>query len=64
MHDIKAIGAVLVVLLVIHLAGGLTRHAQHRRKHGFAPRISYTFGRGWWASVRVPVIGGRYGRHI
>jgi hypothetical protein len=61
------VGAIIVLVLiafaVTHLVGGATRHRQHRRA-GLNPRISYTFGRGWWASVRVPGIGGRYGHRL
>ncbi len=42
-----------IVGAVVHLAGGATRHVQHRRA-GLRPNLRYTYGRGWWASVRLP----------
>jgi len=44
--------AVVVVLLVLHLAGGAHHHAR-RRARGLRPRLYYTYGSGWWGSVRL-----------
>ena len=52
----------VVALVVAHLAGGATRHVQHRRA-GLRPRLSYVYGRGWWGSVGLPG-GWRVGHRI
>jgi hypothetical protein len=45
----------LIIGAVAHLAGGATRHRQHyRRSGGLHPNLYYTYGRGWWGSVRLP----------
>lgn len=46
--------ACLLIGAVLHLAGGATRHRQHyRRSGGLHPNLYYTYGRGWWGSVKV-----------
>ncbi len=50
---IAVIVFIVVALAVAHLAGGATRHVQHRRR-GLRPRLSYTYGYGWWGSVGLP----------
>jgi hypothetical protein len=55
---------IAIVLLLLHLAGGAFRHRQHYIEHEEHPALSYVWGRGWFASVRVPVIGGRYDHHV
>jgi hypothetical protein len=45
---------IAVVLVVLHLAGGARSHRRHYRRHGVRPNLCYTYGRGWWASVRLP----------
>jgi hypothetical protein len=61
-------GAIIVVavvaVIVLHLAGGARAHRRHYRQHGAHPNLYYTYGRGWYGSVRVPFIGGRYGHHL
>ena len=64
MHTIHIVIAVCLCLLILHLIGGLFHHARHYREHGEHPRLKYIWGRGWFASTRVPVIGGRYDHHI
>lgn len=55
---------IVVILFVVHLLGGAHHHRRHYRQHGLHPNLMYTYGRGWWGSVRVPLIGGRYGHHL
>ncbi len=50
---IAVIVFIVVALAVAHLAGGATRHVQHRRA-GLRPRLSYVYGRGWFASIGLP----------
>jgi hypothetical protein len=45
---------VLVVGLLIHLLGGARSHRRHLRHHGAHPNLYYTYGRGWYGSVRLP----------
>ena len=45
--------AVLVVGLLIHLAGGARSHRRHYRQHGMHPNLYYTYGRGFYGSIRV-----------
>ncbi len=54
---------VIVALVVAHLAGGATRHVQHRRR-GLRPRLGYVYGRGWFASAAVPGTGFRVSHRI
>jgi hypothetical protein len=53
---------IVAVLLAIHLLGGAHSHVKHRRA-GLNPRLSYTFGYGWYGSLRLPG-GFRLGHHI
>jgi len=48
-----ALIVIAVILLVVHLAGGAHAHRRHYRQHGLHPRLMYTYGRGWYGSVRV-----------
>jgi hypothetical protein len=52
-----------VVALVVHLAGGARRHRRHYQQHGLHPNLYYTYGRGWYGSIRLPG-GFRLGRHL
>lgn len=45
---------IVVVLVVVHLAGGAHHHRRHYRAHGVHPNLYYTYGRGWYGSVRLP----------
>jgi len=45
---------VLIVFAVTHLAGGARSHRRHYQQHGAHPRLMYTYGRGWYGSVRLP----------
>lgn len=52
-----------IVLVAVHLLGGGTRHVQHyRRSGGLHPNLYYTYGRGWWGSVKIG--GFRVGHHL
>jgi len=44
---------VVAALFVLHLLGGAHSHVKHRR-HGLQPRLYYTWGRGWYGSLRLP----------
>jgi hypothetical protein len=44
---------ILVALFVLHLAGGAFHHRRHYRRHGLHPNLYYTYGRGWYGSVKV-----------
>ena len=50
---IELIVIAAIVLAVAHLAGGARGHRRHYRQHGMHPNLYYTYGRGWWGSVRV-----------
>jgi hypothetical protein len=39
---------------VLHLLGGARSHRGHYRRHGAHPNLYYTYGRGWYGSVRLP----------
>ena len=43
----------VIVALGVHLAGGARSHRRHYRQHGMRPNLYYTYGRGWYGSVRV-----------
>lgn len=45
---------VIAVLILGHLAGGARAHRRHYRQHGAHPSLYYTYGRGWYGSVRLP----------
>jgi len=50
-----AIVMVIVIIagLLLHLAGGARAHRRHYQQHGVHPNLYYTYGRGWYGSVRV-----------
>lgn len=54
---------IVVVLVLLHLAGGAHRHRRHYRRTGLHPSLRYTYGMGWWGSVRLPG-GFRIGHHL
>ena len=45
---------ILVALFVLHLIGGARSHRRHYRRRGAHPNLYYTYGRGWYGSVRLP----------
>jgi hypothetical protein len=45
---------IAVVVLLAHLAGGARSHRRHYSQHGAHPNLYYTYGRGWYGSVRLP----------
>jgi hypothetical protein len=45
---------IVVAALLIHLAGGARSHRRHYRQHGLHPNLYYTYGRGFYGSVRLP----------
>jgi hypothetical protein len=50
---IHFVAGIVVVLVFLHLIGGLFHHARHYRRHGMHPNLMYTYGRGWYGSVRL-----------
>ena len=44
---------IVIALVVLHLAGGARSHRRHYRQHGMRPNLYYTYGRGWYGSVRI-----------
>ena len=44
----------VIALVAAHLAGGARAHRSHYRQHGMHPNLYYTYGRGWYGSVRLP----------
>jgi hypothetical protein len=51
---IAVIIAIAVILLAVHLGGGARSHRRHYRQHGVHPNLYYTYGRGWYGSIRLP----------
>ena len=45
---------VIAALVLLHLAGGGRAHRLHYQQHGAHPNLHYTYGRGWYSSVRLP----------
>ena len=45
---------VIASLALLHLAGGARAHPRHYTRHGLHPNLYYTYGRGWYGSVRLP----------
>jgi hypothetical protein len=54
---------IAVILLAVHLLGGARAHRRHYRQHGVHPNLYYTYGRGFYGSVRLPG-GFRVGHHL
>lgn len=48
-----AIILILAAIFVLHLLGGGRRHRRHYRQHGIHPNLYYTYGRGWWGSIKL-----------
>lgn len=48
------IALVVIALVAAHLAGGARSHRRHYQQHGMHPNLYYTYGRGWYGSVRLP----------
>ena len=61
---ITAIAIIAAVLVLAHLAGGARRHRRHYRQHGSHPNLYYTYGRGWYGTVRLPGGGFRVGHKL
>jgi hypothetical protein len=61
MIELIIIGGIIGAL--IHLAGGARSHRRHYRQHGAHPNLYYTYGRGWYGSIRLPG-GFRLGHHL
>lgn len=59
---IEVIVVIGLVLLFLHLLGGVFRHRRHYRRHGLHPNLYWTYGRGWYGSVRIG--GFRVGHHL
>ena len=49
----EILGLIAAALLVLHLLGGAHSHVKHRRA-GLRPRLYYTWGGGWYGSLRLP----------
>jgi hypothetical protein len=54
--------AAAVILVIIHLLGGVFGHHRHYRRHGAHPSLFYTYGAGWWGSINLG--GFRVGHRI
>ncbi len=51
---IELIVIVAVIAVLVHLAGGARSHRRHYKQHGMHPNLYYTYGRGFYGSVRLP----------
>jgi hypothetical protein len=60
---VTVIVLIALVLLAVHVLGGARAHRRHYQQHGAHPNLYYTYGRGWYGSVRLPG-GFRLGHHI
>jgi hypothetical protein len=45
---------IAAALVLLHLTGGARAHRRHYKRHGLHPNLYYTYGRGWYGSVRLP----------
>jgi hypothetical protein len=45
---------IIVALVALHLFGGARSHRSHYQRHGAHPNLYYTYGRGWYGSIRLP----------
>jgi hypothetical protein len=43
----------VVVYLAFHLGAGARQHRRHYREHGVHPNLYYTYGRGWYGSIKL-----------
>lgn len=48
------ITVVIAAAVVLWLLGGAHAHRRHYRRHGVHPNLYYTYGRGWYGSIRLP----------
>jgi hypothetical protein len=48
------IALIIIGLAVFWLLGGAHAHRRHYRQHGVHPNLYYTYGRGWYGSIRLP----------
>jgi hypothetical protein len=46
--------AIAAAVVALHLLGGAWHHRRHYRRHGVHPNLYYTYGRGWYGSIRLP----------
>ena len=53
----------VIIGVLVHLAGGARSHRRHYRQHGMHPNLYWTYGRGWYGSIRLPG-GWRIGHKI
>jgi hypothetical protein len=51
---LTAIVVVVIAAVLLHLLGGAHSHRRHYQQHGAHPNLYYTYGRGWYGSVRLP----------
>jgi hypothetical protein len=51
---VTGIVVIAAALVLLHLAGGARSHRRHYQRHGTHPNLYYTYGRGWYGSVRLP----------
>ena len=49
-----AVVLIVAALFALHLLGGARSHRRHYRQHGIHPNLYYTYGRGWYGSIRLP----------
>lgn len=54
---------IVIGIVAFWLLGGARRHRKHYRQHGVHPNLYYTYGRGWYGSIRLPG-GFRLGHHL
>jgi hypothetical protein len=58
----EAVIFTVAALFVLHLLGGARAHRRHYRQHGLHPNLYYTYGRGFYGSVKIG--GFRIGHHL
>ena len=44
---------IIVAVVVVWLLGGAHQHRRHYKRHGLHPNLYYTYGRGWYGSIRM-----------
>jgi hypothetical protein len=59
---IEVIVTIGLILLFLHLLGGVFHHRRHYKRHGLHPNVYWTYGRGWYGSIRLG--GWRIGHHL
>ena len=55
---------IILAVVVFWLLGGAHSHRRHYRQHGAHPNLWWNYRRGWFGSIRVPLIGGRYSHKL